>query len=140
MEVLNLEKEIIREFEIFDNWMEKYEYLIELGKDLPIIDSAQKIEENLIKGCQSKVWLYAEYMNNKVSFTADSEAIITKGIIALLVRVLNNQSPKNILDAKLHFINEIGLTNHLSPTRANGLLEMVKQMKAYAYSIMLKNK
>ena len=140
MEVLNLEKEIIREFEIFDNWMEKYEYLIELGKDLPIIDSAQKIEENLIKGCQSKVWLYAEYMNNKVSFTADSEAIITKGIIALLVRVLNNQSPKNILDAKLHFINEIGLTNHLSPTRANGLLEMVKQMKAYAYSLMLKNK
>ena len=140
MEVLNLEKEIISEFEIFDNWIEKYEYLIELGKDLPIIDSAQKIEENLIKGCQSKVWLYAEYMNNKVSFTADSEAIITKGIIALLVRVLNNQSPKNILDAKLHFINEIGLTNHLSPTRANGLLEMVKQMKAYAYSIMLKNK
>ena len=108
MEVINLEKEIISEFEIFDNWMEKYEYLIELGKDLPIIDSAQKIEENLIKGCQSKVWLYAEYMNNKVSFTADSEAIITKGIIALLVRVLNNQSPKNILDAKLHFINEIG--------------------------------
>ena len=140
MKVLNLEKEIISEFEIFDNWIEKYEYLIELGKDLPIIDSAQKIEENLIKGCQSKVWLYAEYMNNKVSFTADSEAIITKGIIALLVRVLNNQSPKNILDAKLHFINEIGLTNHLSPTRANGLLEMVKQMKAYAYSIMLKNK
>ena len=140
MEVLNLEKEIISEFEIFDNWIEKYEYLIELGKDLPIIDSAQKIEENLIKGCQSKVWLYAECINNKVSFTADSEAIITKGIIALLVRVLNNQSPKNILDAKLHFINEIGLTNHLSPTRANGLLEMVKQMKAYAYSLMLKNK
>jgi cysteine desulfuration protein SufE len=119
--------------------MEKYEYLIELGKDLPIINSNQKTEENLIKGCQSKVWLHAEYANNKVSFSADSEAIITKGIIALLVRVLNNQSPKSIMDAKLNFITEIGLTNHLSPTRANGLLEMVKQMKAYAYALMLKN-
>jgi|TARA_Y100000385_G_scaffold285837_1_gene346559 cysteine desulfuration protein SufE len=140
MEVLTLEKEIVSEFEIFDNWMEKYEYLIELGKDLPIIHSTQKVEENLIKGCQSKVWLYAEFIENKVSFSADSEAIITKGIIALLVRVLNNQTPKNILEAKLNFISEIGLTNHLSPTRANGLLEMVKQMKAYAYTLMLKNK
>ena len=139
MEVLGLEKEIVSEFEIFDNWMEKYEYLIELGKELPIINSNKKTEKNLIKGCQSKVWLHAEYVNNKVSFSADSEAIITKGIIALLVRVLNNQSPKNILDAKLNFITEIGLTNHLSPTRANGLLEMVKQMKAYAYTLMLKN-
>ena len=139
MEVLSLEKEIVSEFEIFDNWMEKYEYLIELGKDLPIINSSQKTEENLIKGCQSKVWLHAEYVNNKVSFSADSEAIITKGIIALLVRVLNNQSPKSIMDAELNFITEIGLTNHLSPTRANGLLEMVKQMKAYAYALMLKN-
>ena len=139
MEVFSLEKEIVSEFEIFDNWMEKYEYLIELGKDLPLIDSNQKTEKNLIKGCQSKVWLHAEYVNNKVSFSADSEAIITKGIIALLVRVLNNQSPKSIMDAKLNFITEIGLTNHLSPTRANGLLEMVKQMKAYAYALMLKN-
>ena len=139
MEVLSLEKEIVSKFEIFDNWMEKYEYLIELGKDLPIINSNKKTEKNLIKGCQSKVWLHAEYVNNKVSFSADSEAIITKGIIALLVRVLNNQSPKNILDAKLNFITEIGLTNHLSPTRGNGLLEMVKQMKAYAYTLMLKN-
>ena len=138
MEVLSLEKEIVSEFEIFDNWMEKYEYLIELGKDLPIINPNKKTEENLIKGCQSKVWLHAD-VNNKVSFSADSEAIITKGIIALLVRVLNNQSPKSIMDAKLNFITEIGLTNHLSPTRANGLLEMVKQMKAYAYALMLKN-
>jgi cysteine desulfuration protein SufE len=140
MQVLPQEKEIISEFEIFDNWMEKYEYLIELGKDLPIIESSYKQDENLIKGCQSRVWLFAEYDQGKVSFFADSEAIITKGIIALLIRVLNHQPPRNIIDAELNFINKIGLTNHLSPTRANGLLEMVKQMKAYAYSLMIKNK
>jgi cysteine desulfuration protein SufE len=140
MQVLPQEKEIISEFEIFDNWMEKYEYLIELGKDLPIIESSYKQDENLIKGCQSRVWLFAEYDEGKVSFFADSEAIITKGIIALLIRVLNHQPPRHIIDAELNFINKIGLTNHLSPTRANGLLEMVKQMKAYAYSLMIKNK
>ena len=140
MQVLPQEKEIISEFEIFDNWMEKYEYLIDLGKDLPIIESSYKQDENLIKGCQSRVWLFAEYDEGKVSFFADSEAIITKGIIALLIRVLNHQSPRHIIDAELNFINKIGLTNHLSPTRANGLLEMVKQMKAYAYSLMIKNK
>ena len=140
MEVLPQEKEIISEFEIFDNWMEKYEYLIDLGKDLPIIESSYKQDENLIKGCQSRVWLFAEYDEGKVSFFADSEAIITKGIIALLIRVLNHQPPRHIIDAELNFINKIGLTNHLSPTRANGLLEMVKQMKAYAYSLMIKNK
>ena len=140
MQVLHQEKEIISEFEIFDNWMEKYEYLIELGKDLPIIESSYKQDENLIKGCQSRVWLFAEYDEGKVSFFADSEAIITKGIIALLIRVLNHQPPRHIIDAELNFINKIGLTNHLSPTRANGLLEMVKQMKAYAYSLMIKNK
>jgi cysteine desulfuration protein SufE len=120
--------------------MEKYEYLIDLGKDLPIIESSYKQDENLIKGCQSRVWLFAEYDQGKVSFFADSEAIITKGIIALLIRVLNHQPPRHIIDAELNFINKIGLTNHLSPTRANGLLEMVKQMKAYAYSLMIKNK
>ena len=120
--------------------MEKYEYLIDLGKDLPIIKSYYKLDENLIKGCQSRVWLFAEYDEGKVSFFADSEAIITKGIIALLIRVLNHQPPRHIIDAELNFINKIGLTNHLSPTRANGLLEMVKQMKAYAYSLMIKNK
>ena len=140
MQVLPQEKEIISEFEIFDNWMEKYEYLIDLGKDLPIIESSYKQDDNLIKGCQSRVWLFAEYDEGKVSFFADSEAIITKGIIALLIRVLNHQSPRHIIDAELNFINKIGLTNHLSPTRANGLLEMVKQMKAYAYSLMIKNK
>ena len=140
MQVLPQEKEIISEFEIFDNWMEKYEYLIDLGKDLPIIESSYKQDENLIKGCQSRVWLFAEYNQGKVSFFADSEAIITKGIIALLIRVLNHQPPRHIIDAELNFINKIGLTNHLSPTRANGLLEMVKQMKAYAYSLMIKNK
>ena len=140
MQVLPQEKEIISEFEIFDNWMEKYEYLIDLGKDLPIIESSYRQDENLIKGCQSRVWLFAEYNQGKVSFFADSEAIITKGIIALLIRVLNHQSPRHIIDAELNFINKIGLTNHLSPTRANGLLEMVKQMKAYAYSLMIKNK
>lgn len=140
MQVLPQEKEIISEFEIFDNWMEKYEYLIDLGKDLPIIESSYKQDENLIKGCQSRVWLFAEYDQGKVSFFADSEAIITKGIIALLIRVLNHQSPRHIIDAELNFINKIGLTNHLSATRANGLLEMVKQMKAYAYSLMIKNK
>ena len=140
MQVLPQEKEIISEFEIFDNWMEKYEYLIDLGKDLQIIESSYKQDENLIKGCQSRVWLFAEYDQGKVSFFADSEAIITKGIIALLIRVLNHQSPRHIIDAELNFINKIGLTNHLSPTRANGLLEMVKQMKAYAYSLMIKNK
>ena len=140
MQVLHQEKEIISEFEIFDNWMEKYEYLIDLGKDLPIIESSYKQDENLIKGCQSRVWLFAEYDEGKVSFFADSEAIITKGIIALLIRVLNHQPPRHIINAELNFINKIGLTNHLSPTRANGLLEMVKQMKAYAYSLMIKNK
>ena len=140
MQVLPQEKEIISEFEIFDNWMEKYEYLIDLGKDLPIIESSYKQDENLIKGCQSRVWLFAEYDEGKVSFFADSEAIITKGIIALLIRVLNHLPPRHIIDAELNFINKIGLTNHLSPTRANGLLEMVKQMKAYAYSLMIKNK
>ncbi len=139
MNIQEIEKEITSEFEIFDSWMDKYEYLIELGKDLPLISDEYKKEENLIKGCQSRVWLHAEYRNKSVSFFADSDAIITKGIIALLIRVLNEQKPKNIIETKLEFINQIGLTNHLSPTRANGLLEMVKQMKTYAYALMMKN-
>ena len=139
MNIQEIEKEITSEFEIFDSWMDKYEYLIELGKDLPLISDEYKNEENLIKGCQSRVWLHAEYRNKSVYFFADSDAIITKGIIALLIRVLNEQKPKNIIETKLEFINQIGLTNHLSPTRANGLLEMVKQMKTYAYALMMKN-
>ena len=138
MNIESLEHEIITEFELFDNWMDKYEHIIDLGKDLTDLKQEHKLEENLINGCQSRVWLYAEYNNNTVSYYADSDAIITKGIIALLIRVLNNQNPQNILDAELAFIEKIGLTNHLSPTRANGLLEMVKQMKAYAYALQIK--
>ena len=139
MNIEFIQKEIIDEFEMFDTWMDKYEYLIELGKDLPLINYEYKKEGNLIKGCQSRVWLHAEFSNNKISYFADSDAIITKGIIALLIRVLNNQTAENIYNTKLEFINAIGLTNHLSPTRANGLLEMVKQMKTYAYAFMVKS-
>ena len=138
MSIESLEQEIITEFELFDNWMDKYEHIIDLGKDLSDLKKEHKLEENLINGCQSRVWLHAEYNNNTVTYYADSDAIITKGIIALLIRVLNNQNPQNIIDAELAFIEKIGLTNHLSPTRANGLLEMVKQMKAYAYALQIK--
>jgi len=124
--------EIIEEFLIFDDWMDKYNYLIELSKDLPVIDPKYKTNEYLIEGCQSKVWLYAEMDGNKVKFTADSDAIITKGIAALLVRVLSALEPKEIMNADLYFIDKIGLQQNLSPTRSNGLLAMVKQMKLYA--------
>jgi len=117
---------------MFDDWMEKYEHLIELGKELPIIADSQKTDENIIKGCQSRVWLHAENHEGVISYSADSDAIITKGIIALLIRVLNNQNPKEIVEAKLGFIDEIGLKEHLSPTRSNGLVSMVKKMKVYA--------
>ncbi len=138
MKIEEIEQEILDEFSLFDNWMDKYEYIIELGKDLPKINPESKTKENLIKGCQSQVWLDADLTNNVINFTADSDAIITKGIIALLVRVLSSQSPKDIMNAKLNFIDEIGLKNHLSPTRANGLLEMVKQMRAYAFAFSIK--
>tara|TARA_B110000967_G_scaffold47976_1_gene48681 strand:- start:594 stop:1010 length:417 start_codon:yes stop_codon:yes gene_type:complete len=132
MTISEIENEIIEEFSMFDDWMEKYEHIIELGKDLPIIDEEHKLEVNLIKGCQSRVWLNAEVKDGEISYTADSDAIITKGIIALLVRVLNNQDAKEIVGAKLAFIDEIGLKEHLSPTRSNGLVSMIKQMKVYA--------
>jgi len=132
MTISEIENEIIEEFSMFDDWMEKYEHLIELGKDLPIIDDSQKTDENIIKGCQSRVWLHADNENGVIAYSADSDAIITKGIIALLVRVMNNQDPKEIVEAKLGFIDEIGLKEHLSPTRSNGLVSMVKQMKIYA--------
>ena len=142
MSIEELEQEIIDEFSIFDDWMQKYEYIIELGKELPIIDNNYKTEDYLIKGCQSRVWLHANYDDKQIKLTADSDAIITKGIIALLIKVLSNQSPKNILNAKLEFIDTIGLTSHLSPTRANGLLGMVKQIRnfALAYQIKADNK
>jgi cysteine desulfuration protein SufE len=136
--IKEIEQEIIEEFDMFSDWMEKYDYLIELGKDLPMIADANKTEENIIKGCQSKVWLNASLEGDKVRFTADGDAIITKGIIALMVRVLDNQTPEAILAADMDFVNKIGLKEHLSPTRANGLLAMIKQMKFYALAFQSK--
>jgi cysteine desulfuration protein SufE len=130
--IAELEQEVIEEFEVFDDWMEKYEHIIELGKELPIIDSNYKTEENLIKGCQSRVWVWGEINDQHISFTADSDAIITKGIIALLIRVLNHQKPEDVVKAELAFIKAIGLQEHLSPTRANGLLGMVNHIKTIA--------
>ena len=124
-----IQNEIIDDFNMFDDWIQKYEYLIELGKDLPLLNSSYKIEDNLIKGCQSQVWLHAEKKNDTIIFTADSDAIMTKGIIALLIRVLSHHSPQEIAESELNFITEIGLTDQLSPTRANGLVSMIKQMK-----------
>lgn len=123
---------------MFNDWTEKYEYIIDLGKSLPVINDTFKTSDNTIKGCQSKVWLYAEYINNKLIFTADSDAVITKGIIAILIRVFSNQSPKDIVDAKADFIEEIGLKQHLSQTRANGLSSMIKQIKLYAVGYLNK--
>jgi len=131
-----MQNEIIEEFSFFDDWMDKYEYLISLGKNIPIINECYKNESHLIKGCQSKVWLHAEERNGKVNFTADSDAIITKGIIGLLVRVLNNQLPEDIANADLYFIEKIGLKEHLSLNRSNGLLNMVKQMKLYSMALI----
>ena len=130
-----IQNEIIDDFNVFDDWMQKYEYLIELGKDLPLLNSSYKIEDNLIKGCQSQVWLHAEKKNDTIIFTADSDAIMTKGIIALLIRVLSHHSPQEIAESELNFITEIGLTDQLSPTRANGLVSMIKQMKIYAIAL-----
>ena len=124
--------EIVSEFEVFDDWMEKYEYLIDLGKDLPLIQEELKTDERLIEGCQSRVWLNATFTNGKMQFSADSEAIITKGIIGLLIRVLNDEHPETILKTDLKFISDIGLQEHLSPTRANGLNGMIKKMKIEA--------
>ncbi len=132
MTIQDKEREVVEEFSMFEDWMEKYEYIIELGKDLPIISEDRKVESNLIKGCQSRVWVSADFNEGKIHFTADSDAIITKGIIALLVRVLSDEKPEEIVKANLSFINEIGLQEHLSPTRANGLLGMVKRIKELA--------
>ena len=127
-----IQAEIVEEFDMFEDWMEKYEYIIELGKTLPMIDDKHKIEENLIKGCQSRVWLNAEHNNGIITYTADSDAIITKGIVAILIRVLSNQQAEEIAKANLVFIDEIGLKEQLSQTRANGLVSMIKEMKLYA--------
>jgi len=134
-EIMTLEEkqqEIIQDFAIFDDWMEKYEYIIELGKELPIIEADKKTEDRLIIGCQSQVWLDSSLENGKMQFYADSDAIITKGIIGLLIRVLNNETPEDIAKVDLHFIREIGLQEHLSITRSNGLVSMIKKIKMSA--------
>lgn len=130
--IQEIQEEIVDEFSMFDDWMQRYEYMIDLGKSLPLIDESLKTDDRIIKGCQSKVWVNAEMEDNKVVFTADSDAIITKGIIAILIRAWSDQKPADILEANTDFIDEIGLKEHLSPTRANGLVSMIKQLKMYA--------
>ncbi|MBE50481.1 MAG: Fe-S metabolism protein SufE [Flavobacteriales bacterium] len=134
-EINEIQDEIIEEFEMFDDWMQKYELIIDLGKDLSGLDEKEKVEANIIKGCQSKVWLSAKMTNGKIVFTADSDAIMTKGIIALLIRALSGQDPKKIARSNLYFIDKIGLKNHLSITRSNGLEAMIKKMKIYAIAL-----
>lgn len=129
---------VVSEFDNFDDWMDKYNYLIELGKSLPMIEDKYKTDNNLIPGCQSRVWLHAEFDGERIFFTADSDAVITKGIANLLIRVFSNHTPQEILDGSTDFINEIGLTEHLSPTRSNGLLSMIKQIKMYALAFKTK--
>ena len=132
MTIEEVQNNIIDEFSMFEDWEERYQYMIDLGKTLPLIDDAHKTEDNIIKGCQSKVWVHADMKEGAIEFTADSDAIITKGIIAILIRAFSGQSPQNIIDADTAFIDEIGLKEHLSPTRANGLVSMIKQLKLYA--------
>ncbi len=139
MTIKEIQDEIIDEFAMFDDWMQRYEYIIELGKNLPLIKEEFKIEDNIIKGCQSKVWLQGEQQGDTVAFTADSDAILTKGIIAILIRVFSNQKPADILEADMEFIDAIGLKEHLSPTRANGLVSMIKNIKMYALAFQSKN-
>lgn len=138
MTIEETEKEITEEFSLFDDWMGKYEHIIELGKSLPMIEEKYKTDDRLIKGCQSKVWLHSEVKDGKIVYTADSDAIITKGLVALVVRVLSGHTPDEITHAKMEFINQIGLTQHLSPTRANGLVNMIKQMKLDALALKTK--
>ena len=133
--ISKIEKEIIEEFGLFDNWIDKYDYLIDLGKSLPKIDESEKTIENIITGCQSQVWLNAKKVDNTIIFTADSDAIMTKGIIAVLIRVLSHQKPNDIINAKLDFITTIGLNEQLSQTRANGLTSMIKKIKIYALAL-----
>ncbi len=132
MTIKEIEETIIDEFSLYDEWLDKYAYLIALGKECPLIDEKDKNDSNLIKGCQSRVWLSCEHRDGRLWFRADSDAVITKGIISLLIRALDGQTPEDILNADLSFIDQIGLKEHLSPTRSNGLTSMVKQMKLYA--------
>lgn len=139
MEIKAIQEEIVDEFSMFEDWDERYQYVIDLGKSLPLINEQYKTDDNIIKGCQSKVWLHGEEEDGKIVFTADSDAILTKGIVAILIRVFSNQKPEDILQADMAFIDEIGLKEHLSPTRANGLVSMIKQIKMYALAFSAKN-
>ena len=137
--IQEIEKEIAEEFSLFDSWDDKYEYIIDLGKKLPALEDQYKIDENRVRGCQSTVWLVADYRDGKVFYKAESDAVIVKGLISMLIRVLSGQSPDNIIHAKLNFIQQIGMTTHLAQTRSNGLLAMVKQIKNFALAYKLKN-
>ena len=132
MSISEEQDRIIEDFALFDDWMDKYEYIIQLGKELPLIEEKYKTPDNLIKGCQSKVWLHADYRDGKLYFTADSDAQITKGLVSMVIQVLSGHSPREIAEADIYFLQAIGLQSHLSPTRANGLLSMLKQMRHYA--------
>ena len=138
MKIKEIQDQIVEEFDIFDSWMDKYEYLIELGKSVPVIDEINKTDDNIIKGCQSKVWLHAQENDGIVEFSADSDAIITKGIVSLLIRTFSNQRPDDIINASLDFIDKIGLRQHLSPNRANGLNNMIKKIKHLLFHLTSK--
>jgi cysteine desulfuration protein SufE len=140
MRIDDIEAQIIEEFSVFEDWMDRYNYLIEMGKELKMIDEKYRVQNNLINGCQSRVWLHAKYENGKVYFSADSDAVITKGLVSLMMRVLDGQTPDDILNAELGFLEKIGLKEHLSPTRSNGLTSMVKQMKLYALAFKAKGR
>jgi cysteine desulfuration protein SufE len=140
MELNDIQNNIINEFSVFDDWMDKYNYLIDIGKDLPLIDPRFKTKDYLIEGCQSKVWLYPEFDGQVIKFSADSDAIITRGIVSLLIKVLSGRTPQEIISADLYFIDRIGLKQNLSPTRSNGLLSMVRQMKLYAMAFDVRSK
>lgn len=138
MTINEIQDELIDEFAFFSDWMEKYEHIISMGKELPLIKEEYKVEENLIRGCQARVWLHADFREGKVYFTADSDAIITKGLVSMVVRVLSENTPQEITQAELYFVDKIGLKEHLSVTRSNGLLSMIKQMKIYALALQSK--
>jgi cysteine desulfuration protein SufE len=138
MTINEKQDQIIEDFDLFEDWMDKYEFIIQLGKDLPAMDEQHKKEDNLIKGCQSRVWLHPDYTDGKLCFAADSDALITKGLVSMVVQVLSCHTPKEIADAEIYFVDKIGLTSHLSPTRSNGLLSMLKQMKMYAIAYQSK--
>ncbi|HLX92546.1 MAG TPA: SufE family protein [Puia sp.] len=136
MTINEIQDELIEEFSLFTDWMEKYENIIQMGKDLPMIDDKFRKEENLIRGCQAKVWLHGDFKGGKVYFTADSDAIITKGLVSMVVKVLSGHSPEEIMQSELYFVDKLGLREHLSMTRSNGLLSMIKQMKIYAMAFV----